>query len=312
MRAIDTDPIAYSKTKLVCNRTILPKGVVVGRVELGKGSNNRVVEATWNDEGCVIRMPRRRSDTQQKGAATWEFLHTLKASQLGVAPEIYAGWYAKHATREFPSGLYLITECFSHDLEDMLVSRSNRERMIERSDDIAAEIARCLHVLAEADMFLYDLKPSNLVVNLDDDKIHIKIIDFGRDFCEWGGTGEKDASTPTLDMLDKLVEGDKARRTHLLFATMMIQLAATTTRRLYEDRRHHRMDADTRRMINGIARATRALLDTMQGRHIEILRQVLRTDEVRGVLSHYHGRRNSGTRRTLRFARGEEGREITA
>ena len=37
-----------------------------------------------------------------------------------------------------------------------------------------------------------------------------------------------------------------------------------------------------------------------------IVREVLRTDEVRGVLRHYHGRRDSGTRRTLGWARGVE------
>ena len=32
----------------------------------------------------------------------------------------------------------------------------------------------------------------------------------------------------------------------------------------------------------------------------------VRHDDVRGVLRHYHSRRSSGTRRTLRYARGEE------
>ena len=38
----------------------------------------------------------------------------------------------------------------------------------------------------------------------------------------------------------------------------------------------------------------------------EVVREVLRVDEVRGVLHHYHGRRYAGTRRTLRLARGVE------
>lgn len=54
----------------MCNRTVLPKGLEVGDVELGKGSNNRVVEGRWGSKECAIRMPRRQSDTQQKGAAT--------------------------------------------------------------------------------------------------------------------------------------------------------------------------------------------------------------------------------------------------
>ena len=48
------------------------------------------------------------------------------------------------------------------------------------------------------------------------------------------------------------------------------------------------------------------LIRSMQGRNVALLREVLRTDEVRGVLRHYHGRRDAGTKRTLRFAEGVE------
>ena len=61
-------------------------------------------------------MPRRRSDTQQKGSAIWEFAHTLKASQLGVSPNIYKAWYARHATPDYPSGLYVVTDLFEYDI----------------------------------------------------------------------------------------------------------------------------------------------------------------------------------------------------
>lgn len=305
MKAITDDPIVFSNTRLVCGRTSLPEGLTIGEVELGKGSNNRVVDACWDGRDCVIRMPRRRSDTQQKDAAMWEFRHTLKASQLGAAPRVYGAWYAKHARRNFPSGLYLVTERFTHDLEDVLTSERRRDAMLRESDRIGADVLAVLSRIAAADMFLYDLKPSNVVINPDEPSA-VRVIDFGREFCEWAGTGERNAATPIVDMVDRMVEGDVARRRHVLLAAMLVELAATTTHRLHSDRHHHRMDRTTREAINGVARVAARFLDSMQGRNVALLREVLRTDQVRGVLAHYHGRRSSGTRRTLRLARGRE------
>ena len=126
------------------------------------------------------------------------------------------------------------------------------------------------------------------------------------DFCEWGGTKEKDACTPVIDMVNSLVKGDVERKAHILFASMLVQLAATTTHHLCQDRRYHRMGREERGDINGIARAARSLLEGMQGCNVRIVREVLRSDPVKGVLGHYLGRRNSGTRRTLRLAKGIE------
>ena len=306
---IRDDPIAFTKRRLICNRTVLPAGLRLGDEQLGKGSNNRVVTATWDDADCVVRIPRRRSDTQQKGAAVWEARHTLLASQIGAGPTVLGAWYAKHATRDFPSGLYVVSERYPDDLEDVLMSRSRRPLVTQRSDDVASAVVDVLARLAAADMFLYDLKPSNLVIRMPTDAespIDVRVIDFGREFCEWRGTQEPDASTPVVDMVDRLVEGDERVRRHVLFAAMLVQLAATTSHVLSVDRRRHRMDRDERRAVNGLAAPPARMLDSMQGRHVTLLREVLRCDEVRGVLAHYHGRRNAGTRRTLRLARGHE------
>ena len=43
-------------------RTKLPNGLTVQR-ELGRGGNNRVYAALVDGEPCVLRAPRRRSDT---------------------------------------------------------------------------------------------------------------------------------------------------------------------------------------------------------------------------------------------------------
>ena len=68
-------------------RTVLPDDVSVGD-ELGKGTNNKVLRCMWKGERCVLRVPRRRSDTQQRGSAAWELRHTLRASELAVGPRV--------------------------------------------------------------------------------------------------------------------------------------------------------------------------------------------------------------------------------
>lgn len=303
---IQQDPILYSKNGLIRNRTVLPKGLSVGTEVLGKGANNRVLEAQMDGESCVLRMPRRHSDTQQKGCAIWEFRHALKAAQIGVAPAIFAAWYAKHATREYPSGLYVVTERFDYDYERLFQSQSKRSLLLDGSDALATKITDLLWRLATSGLFLYDLKPSNVVMSFDGGDFSVKLIDFGKEFCEWAGTGEKDSSTPVIDMVARMTNNDVERVHHILFATMLVELAATTTHRLYADRRIHRMDETARRQANGLARSASALLDSMQGQNIAILREVLRCDDVKGVLGHYHGRRNAGTGRTLKLARGCE------
>ena len=312
MQPLEDDPFDFAAKWLYKPRTVLPAGLSLEDAEcLGKGSNNRVLRATWNDQPVAFRMPRRRSDTQQKGAATWEFAQTLKASQLGVSPTIYAAWYARHATREYPSGMYLVTEVFDYDLEELYLSNSKREAMLAKSDEIATSIVRCLEVLVDAGLFLYDLKPGNVVVDVESGAT--KIIDFGREFCEWAGTDRQDRSTPVSDLVRELIkprglaaEEAAALARHVLFGVMLVQLASTTTRFLYEDRHRHRMDEQSRARANGLARLAKTFLDSLQGQNRALLRQVLRQDNVKGVMAHYHGRRNAGTRRTLRFAAGGE------
>ena len=314
MQPITDDPFVFAKSKLNVPKTKLPDGLKLDTEYIGKGSNNCVVQAYWKNTTVAFRMPRRKSDTQQKGSAVWEFAHTLKASQLGVSPEIYLAWYAKHANREFPSGLYFVTELFDYDLEEMIMSERNRQTVLEKADDIAKSIVDNIVTLARNGLFLYDLRPGNIVINIQDDVVTTKIIDFGRDFCEWSKTSQPDRNTPVCNLIHELVSKlpdmtDDEREqleTHIMFGTMLIQVASHTTTFIYEDRHRHRMDEETRRRVNGLARAASAFLETLQGQHKAIIRQVLRQDDVKGVLAHYHGRRNAGTRRTFRFATGCE------
>ena len=276
----------------------------------------------------MLRAPRRRSDTQQWGSALWEFRQTLRAAQLGVAPAVHHACYARHAAGEWTSGLYLVMDRYQCTLEEAICNDGNRREALLRDDGalakrIAAQIVDGLVKLADDLMFVYDLKPSNIVVYVDvqKDDVRARIVDFGRDFCEWDTRRcDPTARTPILTGLRTLVEGrEKARAErgetpcdvdaivrHVLFATMLVQLASTSTYNLYEDRDRHRLGAPERATANLFAPYARKLLDSMQGGNIALVRWVLRCDDVRGVMRHYHGRRNSGTARCLSLARGVE------
>ena len=316
MKSIRENPASYARSHLMVGRTKIPDELEI-HDELGKGTNNRVYKATYMGHDCVLRVPRRRSDTQQHGSAIWEFRHTLKAAQLGVGPDVYRAWCARHASGRWPSGLYVITERFSHDLETVLCEDGELQTLaIEYREEIETAIVHCLEVLANEKIFMFDIKPSNIVLRFDNGTVTAKIIDFGRDFCEWAGCEQDpDSNTPNVDMVRKrilardptLTTGDISDLTsHILLASMLIILGSTTTRCLYEERGRHRMASSERHNINPIVRTVCNMMDSMQGRNINLVRDVLRMDEVRGVLRHYHGRRDSGTHRTFALARGLE------
>ena len=310
LQAISDDPASYSLQRLSVHHTELPKELKVGR-EIGKGANNKVFRAKLREHSCVLRAPRRRSDTQQHGSALWEFRHALKASQLGVGAKVYDAWYARHACDEWTSGLYTVLELFDKDLQVVLFDRGEQAK--PHLDALGTSLVECIRKLAQAQIFVYDLKPSNIMVRLGETP-EVRIIDFGRDFCEWGGCAQDpDAQTPVIDMLRKRIEQEtedpeeaSSRLCHILFALMMTIVAATTTRELLDGRHEHRMGSAARLELNFVAHRGGNILDSMQGRDVALMRHALRTDAVYGVLQHYHGRRNAGTRRTLRFAHGVE------
>ncbi|MEC7001500.1 MAG: hypothetical protein VXX04_06655 [Actinomycetota bacterium] len=212
----------------------------------------------------------------------------------------------------------MVLERFDDDLETLICENKEARERLDMVQ-LATGIQTCLATLARDKFFVFDLKLSNIVATTETDgTVHVRLIDFGRDFCEWSGCStDATRSTPHIDMLARRIETDRdlllapsctadALLSHLLFETMMVVFSCTTTRCLYDTRRHHRMDAETRAEHHPAAEATRALLDSMQGNHVELVRELLRMDEVRGVLRHYHGRRSSGTGRTMRLARGDE------
>lgn len=305
-------------SEITVSRTKLPDDLEIHE-ELGKGSNNKVFAASYKGTDVVFRAPRRRSDTQQHGSAHWEYQHMSMAGEWNVGPTIHMAWYARHATREWPSGLYVIMERLDHDMETALCEdREIIPKMLRYKSAVESEIVRCLETLARNHMFVYDLKPSNMVVRFHEsgEGVDVRVIDFGRDFCECNVV-HPTQSSPNIDMLRRRIteEGNEThvdeRISHILFSAMMIILSATTTRCLYEDRGHHRLCESERADAHPLRTTVQHLLQTLRGCDMMLVRELLRMDEVRGVLRHYHGRRNSGTGRTIRFASGaENGRAV--
>lgn len=297
-------------------RTKLPEDLDIHE-ELGKGSNNKVFAASYKGKDVVFRAPRRRSDTQQQGSAHWEYQHMKMASEWNVGPKLIEAWYARHATRTWPSGLYVIMERLDYDMETALCeNRDTIPMMLRCKASVESEIVRCLETIARNHLFVYDLKPSNMVVRFrdDSDDVDVRVIDFGRDFCECK-VSHPTQSSPNIDMLRRRIQAEDetadeknvdARISHILFGVMMIILSATTTRCLYEDRGRHRLSESERAEVHPIRAKVNELLASFRQRDMALVRELLRMDEVRGVLRHYHGRRNSGTGRTIRFATGVE------
>jgi hypothetical protein len=281
---------------------------------LGKGANNRVWKVIADGNPYALRGPRRGSDTQQRYHALWEYRQTLRSSQLGVSPAIYKSCLLRHKSGRWPAGLYVLTDCMDVELDDLMIDHA--ERATVHRGEIVAQVLSHLKTLAQEHVFVYDLKPSNVMISFRDDRATVKLVDFGTDFCEWGKCRSDDAyrHAPILDMIRATLKKrtEMADRpedvdhltSHILFVCMLVQLSSTTTARLHEERRHTCMSAAERTEANPFAPAARALLDSVRGIDLSLVRDVLRTDEVRGVLQHYNGRRNAGTRRTLRFARG--------
>lgn len=308
----------FDLSEITVKRTKIPENLEIYE-ELGKGSNNTVFAASYNGNNVVFRAPRRRSDTQQHGSAHWEYQHMSMASEWNVGPKIYKVWYARHATREWASGLYVIMERLDYDMETALCEdRDVIPKMLQCKDAVGSEVVRCLETLAKKHLFVYDLKPSNMVVRFHEgDGADVRVIDFGRDFCECN-VAHPTQSSPNIDMLRRRIAAEGGNETHvderishILFSVMMIIFSATTTRCLYEDRAHHRLPEPERADAHPVRAKVHSLLQSLRDRDMMLVRELLRMDEVRGVLRHYHGRRNSGTGRTMRFASGvENGRDV--
>lgn len=303
----------YQRTTLIAPRkgTGLPSGHGLKLVRLlGKGGNNAVyLYKTRDDQHVVVRQPRRKSDTQRIGNATWEFRNTAIAVQLGVAPVMYDAWYNRHATTEQRGGLHIISEHFAHDLHNLLIETPEKVRGL--ADPLRAIVTTQLRALAENGLFCYDLKPANLVYR-EWPELTVRFIDFGRDYCEWrpfSPDNEFLERAPVLSFMQTLatehtpsVEEAKALYTELMFHTMVVVLSSNIAFTLDSSRTASRQAFADGASLNFMATVARELRQAMSSDTVRLLKNVLRQRDIRDTLRHYMGRRNCGTKRTFAYA----------
>lgn len=322
------DASKYQRTGLIVPRkgTGLPHGHGLKQVKLlGKGSNNAVyLYKTKHEQLVVVRQPRRKSDTQRVGNATWEFRNTAIASQLGVAPTLYDAWYNRHATSDQRGGLHFICEYYPKDLHALIMDTPVAVKPI--SQKLRNRVVQHLRIMADNHLFCYDLKPSNMVFK--EDPFDVRLIDFGRDFCEWRPYSDENEfleRAPVLSFMQSLAEQHKTSRysakrlyTDLIYAVMLLILSSNIAYTLDQSRTASRRGFADDQTLNFMATAARELRDQTRGNHVQLIKEILRQRDIRDTLRHYMGRRNCGTKRCFDYAgfvsdtkKAEEGKDDT-
>ncbi len=302
----------YQRTVLIAPRrgSGLPHGYGLKVVRLiGKGSNNAVyLYKTKHDQLVIVRQPRRKSDTQRVGNATWEFRNTAIAVQLGVAPFLYDAWYNRHASEDQRGGLHMIAEYFPQDMHNLIMDTP--EMVAPLSDQLRNEITSHIRKMANNHLFCYDLKPSNMVFR--DNPFAVRFIDFGRDFCEWRPYSEDNEfieRAPVLSFMQSLCEKYADDRlpasklyTELIYMVMMLLLSSNIAFTIDQSRTASRRTFADNQLLNFMGTALQELRDQTRGKHIKLIKEVLRQRDIRDTLRHYMGRRNCGTKRCFHYA----------
>ena len=304
------DAAKYQRTTLIQPRpgTGLKSGIKLIKL-LGKGSNNAVFLATTKDgTKVVVRQPRRNSDTQRIGNATWEFRNTAIAANIGICPMLYDAWYNRHATSQQRSGLHIVCSYYPKDVHSLLVDTP--ADVINISKELRTQVVGHLRKMADNHMFCYDLKPANMVFS--DDPVQVKFIDFGRDFCEWRPYNQQNEHlerAPVLSFIQTLADEHASDSltgeilyADLIYAVMIIMLSSNIAYTLDQSRSAIRVSFAECAILNFMAGAASELRQCTRGKHVCLIKQILRQRDVRDTIRHYQGRRNCGTKRTFYYA----------
>ena len=307
------DSSKYQRTTLIAPRkgSGLPSGYGLRMVRmLGKGANNAVyLYKTKTDQLVVVRQPRRKSDTQRVGNATWEFRNTAIAAQLGIAPALFDAWYNRHATPDQRGGLHIVCEYYPRDLHSLIMDTPYT--ILKHQDTLRDQIVGHLRKMAEANLLCYDLKPSNMVVR-EEPTLDIRFIDFGRDFCEWRPYSDDNEfleRAPVLSYIQTLAEQNADERytakrlyADLTFGLMLVMLSSNIAYSIDESRTASRQSFADNAVLNFMGQAAKDLRSNMRGSHVRLLKDILRQRDIRDTLRHYMGRRNCGTKRCFHYA----------
>lgn len=304
------DSAKYQRTALIQTRpgTGLHFGLKLLKL-LGKGSNNAVYLAQSKDGSkVVVRQPRRNSDTQRIGNASWEFRNTAIATQLGICPKMYDAWYVRHATRLQRGGLHIVCDYYPKDVHSLLCD--NPYDVIPIAKEMRTQVMKHLRTMADNNLFCYDLKPANMVFK--DKPVDVRLIDFGRDFCEWRPYSHKNEfleRAPVLSYIQNLADkyaddrlSPEVLYTDLTFAVMVIMLSANIAFTLDQSRNAIRASFAERSILNFMAGAAAELRTSTRGSHVTLIKEILRQRDIKDTIRHYMGRRNCGTKRVFYYA----------
>ena len=314
LAALNLDNAAqYQRTTLIAPRkgTGIPSGFGLREVKLlGKGSNNAVyLFRSKAGQEVVVRKPRRKSDTQRVGNATWEFRNTAIATQIGVAPTMYDAWYTRHTTSDQRGGLHIICDYYPKDMHSLLMD--SPEVISDNAEEISAIVNGALRRMAEHSLFCYDLKPSNMVVR-EEPKLEIKLIDFGRDFCEWRPYSDQNEHldrAPILSFVQSLADDNATARypakdlyVDLIYITMLVLLSSNIAYTLDQSSTASRHSFAENALLNFMGATLKSLRAQIPKAHVVLVKEILRQRDIRDTLRHYMGRRNCGTKRCFYYA----------
>ena len=291
----------------VHKRSGLPVGSKCIR-KLGKGANNIVfLHTARGGEYFVARRPRANGDTQRRDVSEVEFRHTLLASHCDVAPPVYDAWFVRHKTDDMRSGLHMLCGYFPHDLQRLI--EDEPMRLHRMSSEVAESVYTRLSAMADADMFCYDIKASNMVMR-DDPVVDVRFIDFGGEYCEVAAYTDPDNdATRTLNLMRRMARDGATERypaaalyRDLILWTMIVMLAANVTHSVESSKAAARCVVQGADGVNFMRPVVADVRGHIRGKHVRMIRDILRVKDVRYTLRHYMGRRNSGTERCLEYA----------
>ena len=269
-----------------------------------KGSNNCVSIASEEDIGShaidehgryAIRTPLSDSDTRQVSFAREEARFALLAAYSDVGPNIYDIWYASKSTKEQKKGLHMVMDYFSMDLHELIFRHT--DWMLQNKGKVASAIEACAMKLARLQIFSYDIKSANIVVNTS--PFDLKFIDFSNTYCEWCKGASKEESV--YKMLQAHTKNSSLIDV-VIASTMLIILSANIGIELYEHRKKDNTTYEDRVKMHVLRDKMRSLRSQSPAYTVYLIKCVLRNSNVKECLDHYLGKRNSGTRRVFDYA----------
>ena len=321
------DPTRYATAKLVMERTGngWPKNLFRGDI-LARGSNSKVfrgfvldppvgAKRGWEgatpdqrkeararvklDGDLIVRTPRHDSDTIHASHSKYEFACTLLAAYHGVGVDVYDAFFAPRTTKQQRKGLHMIQKWYPMDLAAAILEHEEEYAMAQK--EIGAQLMKHIATLASLGMFLYDLKSANVVLSMQ--PVDVRIIDYGKEFCERRGTDNK----KTIDAIDKIVsaEGrsDAVTRTAVMEATMLVILSAVITHELHANKRELKtLTKAQRQELNPMYALVREKRLQTSPLVVRCVKQTLREEVVRDTVAHYTGSRNASTYRLFEMA----------